>query len=93
MSHDAFWSGKRVLVTGHTGFKGAWLSLWLEALGAEVTGFALAPPTTPSLFALARADRGRELPKRRPDVVAIGAVKPLNPVFQHAAQPRRERRQ
>ena len=54
MSHDAFWSGKRVLVTGHTGFKGAWLSLWLEALGAEVTGFALAPPTTPSLFALAR---------------------------------------
>ncbi len=54
MNHDAFWSGKRVLVTGHTGFKGAWLSLWLEALGAEVTGFALAPPTTPSLFALAR---------------------------------------
>src|SRR6266567_2875705 len=42
--------GKRVLVTGHTGFKGGWLTLWLDALGARVTGFALPPPTTPSLF-------------------------------------------
>ncbi|MSP92707.1 MAG: CDP-glucose 4,6-dehydratase [Myxococcales bacterium] len=46
----AFWHGKRVLVTGHTGFKGAWLSLWLARLGADVTGFALDPPTTPSLW-------------------------------------------
>ena len=54
MNHEAFWRGRRVLVTGHTGFKGAWLSLWLDALGADVTGLALAPPTTPSLFGLAR---------------------------------------
>ena len=45
-----FWRGKRVLVTGHTGFKGGWLSVWLQMLGAEVTGFSLAPPTTPSFF-------------------------------------------
>ena len=51
-----FWRGKRVLVTGHTGFKGSWLSLWLSALGAEVYGYALEPDTSPSLFALARVD-------------------------------------
>ena len=44
------WSGKRVLVTGHTGFKGGWLSLWLHHLGANVTGLALDPPTDPSFF-------------------------------------------
>ena len=48
-----FWVGKRVLVTGHTGFKGAWLSLWLHRLGAQVTGIALPPVTTPNLFNLA----------------------------------------
>ena len=42
-----FWAGKRVLVTGHTGFKGSWLTLWLARLGANVTGVALAPPTRP----------------------------------------------
>jgi len=52
----AFWRGRRVLVTGHTGFKGAWLVLWLHALGAEVTGFSRPPHTDPSLFALARLD-------------------------------------
>lgn len=46
----SFWHGKRVLVTGHTGFKGAWLTLWLVKLGARVTGIALDPDTTPSLF-------------------------------------------
>lgn len=51
-----FWSGKRVLVTGHTGFKGSWLSLWLHQLGARVTGLALHPHTDPSLFALAGVD-------------------------------------
>jgi CDP-glucose 4,6-dehydratase len=49
-----FWSGRRVLVTGHTGFKGAWLSLWLTELGADVSGYALAPSTDPSLFESAR---------------------------------------
>jgi CDP-glucose 4,6-dehydratase len=44
------WQGRRVLVTGHTGFKGGWLSLWLHQLGAEVTGLSLAPPTDPSFF-------------------------------------------
>ncbi len=48
------WRGRRVLVTGHTGFKGSWLSLWLHGMGAHVTGFALAPPTDPSLFEAAR---------------------------------------
>ena len=45
-----FWRGRRVLLTGHTGFKGAWLALWLNELGAEVTGFALPPETPPNLF-------------------------------------------
>lgn len=46
----AFWRGKRVFLTGHTGFKGAWLALWLHELGARVTGYSLTPPSTPSLF-------------------------------------------
>lgn len=48
-----FWKGKKVFVTGHTGFKGSWLCLWLHKLGAEVHGYALEPPTQPSLFELA----------------------------------------
>ena len=47
-----FWRNKRVLLTGHTGFKGAWMSLWLRALGAEVTGFALPPAAEPNLWSL-----------------------------------------
>lgn len=53
-----FWSGRRVLLTGHTGFKGSWLALWLEALGADVTGYALEPPTEPSLYHEAGVERG-----------------------------------
>ena len=53
-----FWDGKRVLLTGHSGFKGSWLSLWLQAMGAQVTGFALAPPTKPSLFEVADVGSG-----------------------------------
>ena len=49
----AFWAGKKVLLTGHTGFKGSWLALWLQQLGAEVVGMALPPATTPNLFELA----------------------------------------
>ena len=51
-----FWSGKNVLVTGHTGFKGSWLCLMLEMAGARVSGYALAPPTEPSLFEIAKID-------------------------------------
>src|SRR5438128_11047124 len=50
MPDRSFWNGRRVLLTGHTGFKGSWLSLWLDALGADVTGYALDPPTRPNLF-------------------------------------------
>jgi CDP-glucose 4,6-dehydratase len=68
-----FWTHRRVLVTGHTGFKGAWLSLWLESLGAEVTGLAPGPPTHPSLYQLARVgDHMRELAV---DVRDAGAVR------------------
>jgi CDP-glucose 4,6-dehydratase len=50
----AFWAGKRVLVTGHTGFKGSWLTLWLSQMGAEVTGVALPPDGAPNHFSMAR---------------------------------------
>lgn len=52
------WSDRKVFLTGHTGFKGAWLSLWLQQLGARVTGFALPPPSTPSLFEQAKVEAG-----------------------------------
>lgn len=53
-----FWSGKRVFLTGHTGFKGGWLSLWLQAMGAEVHGYALNPPTDTNLFTVAKVEKG-----------------------------------
>jgi len=56
----AFWSGRRVFVTGHTGFKGAWLSAWLVQLGARVKGYALAPDTDPNLFGLLNLERDLE---------------------------------
>jgi CDP-glucose 4,6-dehydratase len=52
---EEFWRGRRVLLTGHTGFKGAWMSLWLEGLGAEVTGYALAPAGEPNLWSIVAA--------------------------------------
>lgn len=53
-----FWHGKKVLITGHTGFKGSWLSLWLQLLDAEVTGLSLAPDLTPNLFSIASVESG-----------------------------------
>ena len=53
-----FWHGKRVILTGHTGFKGSWFSLWLQSLGAEVHGLALEPPSTPNLFTVAQVANG-----------------------------------
>jgi len=88
----AFWAGKRVLLTGHTGFKGAWAAIWLNELGAEVTGLALPPEQTPSLFELAgvhglvdshmvdlrhAADVERFLDERRFDLVLHMAAQPI----------------
>jgi CDP-glucose 4,6-dehydratase len=89
---SAFWNGKRVLLTGHTGFKGAWLSLYLQLLGAKVTGLALAPDQNPNLFEVAGADTGmrsiigdiRDLPaveravaETEPDIVIHMAAQAL----------------
>ena len=66
-----FWDGRRVLLTGHTGFKGSWLSLWLLSMGARVTGVALEPDPGPSLYAalgLANADQPSRLSDRRADI-------------------------
>ena len=52
-----FWKDKKVFLTGHTGFKGGWLSLWLQSLGANVTGYSLSPSTTPNLFSVARVEQ------------------------------------
>ncbi len=91
MTHP-FWTGKRVLVTGHTGFKGGWLCLWLQRLGARVCGYGLPPDTRPSLFDLARVGDGMDsligdirdaaalesaLARTRPAVVFHLAAQPL----------------
>jgi CDP-glucose 4,6-dehydratase len=88
----SFFAGKRVFLTGHTGFKGSWLSIWLHSLGAHVTGYALDPPTNPSLFELARVgelitsviadvrDLERlktEMAAASPDIVIHMAAQPL----------------
>ncbi len=85
------YAGKRVLITGHTGFKGSWLAEWLIALGAEVTGFALSPPTQPSLFdQLGLVSRLRHVVGDVRDLTAVCRVldetKP-DFVFHLAAQP------
>ncbi|MGO9247395.1 MAG: CDP-glucose 4,6-dehydratase [Solirubrobacteraceae bacterium] len=87
-----FWSGRRVLLTGHTGFKGAWTALWLQSLGARVTGLAPAPPTEPSLYELARVDKhmASELQIDARDAAAVHqAVREVRPdvVLHMAAQP------
>ncbi len=84
-----FWRGKRVLLTGHTGFKGAWLSLWLASMGAEVTGYSDEVPTEPSLFELARV--GEDVRDVRGDVrdfeTLQGAAAGAEIVLHLAAQP------
>jgi CDP-glucose 4,6-dehydratase len=55
--NPTFWSKKKVLITGHTGFKGSWLTLWLKSLGSDVVGYSLDPPTKPSLFNMAQVSR------------------------------------
>ena len=55
---SSFWKNKRVLITGHTGFKGGWLSIWLQGLGANVAGYALPAETDPNLFTLANLSHG-----------------------------------
>ena len=87
-----FWHGKRVFLTGHTGFKGSWLSLWLKNLGSEVTGYALLPPTTPNLYEVADVAQGmtsiiadirdltalqKAMQTARPDIVIHMAAQPL----------------
>ena len=56
MSDRKFWEGRKVFLTGHTGFKGAWMSIWLHGLGARVTGYSMEPPTKPNLFEDARVE-------------------------------------
>lgn len=100
MSMSDFWRNRRVFLTGHTGFKGSWLALWLSHLGARTTGFALPPPTTPSMFELASVgahlesvigdinDAGRlkqALQAAQPEVVFHLAAQPL--VRESYAQP------
>lgn len=88
----AFWRGKRVFLTGHTGFKGGWLALWLRQLGAIIQGYALDPPTTPNLFTLTKVEENlthqiadiRDLPtlqaavtRFKPDIVIHMAAQPI----------------
>lgn len=90
-SRGTFFQGKKILITGHTGFKGGWLSLWLKGLGAEVTGIALPPYTTPNLFSLGRVagDMASYFCDIRDAVELKTIVKKTRPeiVFHLAAQP------
>jgi len=88
-----FWRGKKVFLTGHTGFKGCWLALWLASMGAKVTGYALAPNTTPNLFDVLAIDTlieksfiadirdlvclQKAMSETKPDVVIHMAAQPL----------------
>jgi CDP-glucose 4,6-dehydratase len=91
MAHTSAFAGRSVVVTGHTGFKGSWLSLWLQQLGAHVTGVALEPPSSPSHFAA--AGLSNLLDDRRLDIrdldELVETVRSVQPdyVFHLAAQP------
>src|SRR5690242_4436397 len=73
MAFDNAYRGKRVLLTGHTGFKGAWLAEWLLALGADVTGFAFPPATDPALFD--QLDLAKRMAHRIVDIRDFSAVR------------------
>jgi len=90
--NSAFWKDKRVLLTGHTGFKGGWLSLWMQSMDAQVMGYALAPPTNPSLFEVAEVGKGmtsiigdirdlahlrKAFAEHKPEIVIHMAAQPL----------------
>ncbi|MBU6392494.1 MAG: CDP-glucose 4,6-dehydratase [Planctomycetes bacterium] len=92
MINKSFWKNRRVFITGHTGFKGSWMCLWLHSLGAKITGYALNPPTEPSLYRLCRINQlvnsviadvrdGEKLEKTMlavsPEVVIHMAAQPL----------------
>ncbi len=91
MIDASFWQGKRVYLTGHTGFKGSWLSLWLAEMGATVKGYALNPPTNPSLFEQAKVDE--KIESQIGDIRDFGTLKSslveFNPdiLIHMAAQP------
>lgn len=89
---QSFYQGKRVFITGHTGFKGSWLCLWLHSMGAKVTGYALSPPTKPSLYELCWVDElissiiadvrdfdtlSRAMVEAKPEIVIHMAAQPL----------------
>lgn len=90
-THPDFWCGKRVLMTGHTGFKGSWLSLWLQSMGATLRGVALAPPTDPALFDMANVAEGMEhrIADIRDFVAMKAQMEEFRPeiIFHMAAQP------
>jgi len=91
LESGGFWAGKRVLLTGHTGFKGSWAAIWLTQLGAKVTGFALPPDQQPNLFTLAGVERrieSRFIDLRNPSAVgAAAAGRTFDLVLHMAAQP------
>ena len=90
--NSEFWKGKRVFLTGHTGFKGSWLALWLRNMGAEVHGYALSPPTEPNLYTSARVEESLASSAINDvrDIMSINnAMQSASPevVFHLAAQP------